>query len=110
MKSIKSNYSEKGLWNKIKKYAKIAGKELIEKVLWLYYAMQRPDCPAWAKAVIIGALAYFILPTDAIPDVLPGIGYTDDLAVVMAALGTVSIYVDKEVKRKAKEKLSDWFD
>ncbi len=61
------------------KAAGAAGKEVIRKALQLYYAMKRPDCPAWAKAVIIGALAYFIVPTDALPDFIPAIGYTDDL-------------------------------
>ncbi len=110
MKSIKDSYSRESFFNKINMYAKVAGKEVIEKALWLYYAMQRPDCPVWAKTIIIGALAYFIFPADAIPDIIPVAGYTDDLGAIIAAISTVSIYIDKDVKAKAKEKLSDWFD
>ena len=78
--------------------------------MWLYYAAQREDTPAWAKAVIYGALGYFILPLDAIPDVMPGIGYTDDLGVLGAAITTVASYIDDSVKELAREKIAEWFD
>ncbi len=104
----KNRFSEKSFWNKIAKYGKAAGREVIEKVLWLYYAMKREDCPAWARAVIIGAIAYFILPSDAVPDVLPGIGFTDDLGVLLAAIKTVAAFVDDDVKRQAEESIPDW--
>ena len=58
---------------------------MIEKALWLYYAAQQPNTPVWAKTLIYGALAYFVLPFDAIPDVLLGLGFTDDMAVLLAA-------------------------
>jgi uncharacterized membrane protein YkvA (DUF1232 family) len=103
-------FSDDGFWEKIVNYAKKAGKEVIEKGLWLYYAAQREDTPAWAKAVIYGALGYFILPLDAIPDVMPGIGYTDDLGVLAAAITTVASYIDDSVKELAREKIAAWFD
>lgn len=103
------NYSEDGFWSKVVKYAKTAGQEVIEKALWLYYAAQNSQTPAWAKATIYGALGYFILPIDAIPDVLPAAGYTDDLGVLAAAIGAVSIYITEDVKRQASAKLLDWF-
>lgn len=102
------NYSEEGFWNKLKKYAIKAGKEVIEKALWLYYAAQNPATPAWAKTTIYGALGYFILPIDIIPDFLPG-GYVDDLGVMVAAIAAVSSYIDDEVKEKATQKLTSWF-
>lgn len=103
------NFSEDGFWNKVVKYAKAAGLEVIEKALWLYYAAQTPQTPAWAKATIYGALGYFILPVDAIPDVLPGVGYTDDLGIIAAAITAVSMYITEDVKRQASQKLQDWF-
>ena len=103
------DFSDDGFWNKVVKYAKAAGREVIEKALWLYYAAQNPQTPAWAKATIYGALGYFILPVDAIPDVLPGMGYTDDLGVIAAAITAVSVYITDEVKRQASQKLQDWF-
>jgi hypothetical protein len=46
--SYEKEFSDEGLWGKIKNYAKSAGKEVIEKALWLYYAAQNPETPAWA--------------------------------------------------------------
>ena len=104
-----SQYSDKGFWGKVAEFAKIAGKEVIEKALWLYYASQQPQTPAWAKATIYGALGYFILPVDAIPDFIPVAGYTDDLGVLIAAVATVAMYVTDEVKILAAQKLETWF-
>lgn len=103
------DFSDDGFWNKVVKYAKTAGQEVIEKALWLYYAAQNAQTPAWAKATIYGALGYFILPIDAIPDVLPGVGYTDDLGVLAAAITAVSMYITDDVKQQASQKLRDWF-
>ncbi len=103
-------YSDSGFWEKVRSFAKQAGREVIEKALWLYYAAQRPDTPTWAKTVIYGALVYFISPIDAIPDVTPVIGYVDDLGALAAAFGMVSMYIDEGVREQAKKKLSDWFD
>lgn len=103
------HYSETGFWDKLKQYALTAGKELVEKALWLYYAAQDPSTPAWAKSVMYGALGYFILPLDAIPDLTPLIGYSDDLGVLAAALAAVSMYLTDEVKQQARQKLTAWF-
>jgi len=104
-----ARYSDESFWEKVKKYAVAAGKEVIEKALWLYYAMKREDCPAWAKAVIVGALAYFILPTDAVPDFIPGVGYVDDLGAIAAAITTVAQFIDENVKKQAKKKVKEIF-
>lgn len=104
-----NEYSEQDLWDKVKMFAKSAGKEVIERVLLLYYAMKKPDCPAWAKATIIGALAYFIMPADLVPDILPMIGYTDDLAVLASAIATVISLIDDDVRLKAAKRLSQIF-
>lgn len=104
-----SQYSEKGLWEKLKQVAVQAGKDVVEKVLMLYFAAQRPETPIWAKTVIYSALAYFILPTDAIPDFTPFVGYADDVSTIAAALVTVAMCITPEVKQSAKQKLQDWF-
>ena len=106
---IPAGYSESRFWDKLKKYARVAGSEVIEKALWLFYAAQRPETPVWAKTVIYGALAYFILPTDAIPDLVPLAGYTDDLGALAAAIGMVTLYISDEVKEKARQKMQAWF-
>lgn len=108
MADHRGSYSESSFWKKCRGAASAAGKEVLEKALWLYFAMQKEDCPAWAKAAIIGALAYFIFPADAIPDIVPVAGYTDDLSVLAGAVATVASQIDREVKRKATVKLGDW--
>ncbi len=102
-------YSEKNFWEKIKTFAKTAGKEVIEKALFLYYAAQQPATPLWAKTAIYGSLAYFISPLDAIPDLTPMLGYSDDLGILAAALVTVASYITDEVKQQAKNKMQTWF-
>ncbi|AEN89458.1 hypothetical protein BMWSH_2576 [Priestia megaterium WSH-002] len=102
-------YSEEKFWDKLKKFGKKAGANVVYAVLLLYYTLQKPDIPPKAKAVIIGALGYFILPLDLIPDFAAGIGFTDDLGALGLALIQVAMYIDEGVKLKAKEKLKRGF-
>ena len=104
-----NEFDDGSFWNKVKHFALKAGREVIEKALWLYYAAQQPNTPAWARTVIYGALAYFVLPVDAVPDAIPVAGFTDDLGALVAALGTVSMYVTDQVKQMASEKMREWF-
>ena len=106
----KKDYSERKLWKKIAKYAKKIGKAAVIKLLHLYYTAQEPETPAWAKAKIIGALGYFIVPFDVIPDVLPGVGLTDDLVVVAWAIAAVAIHMTDKTKKQAEEKLDEMLD
>ena len=62
-----------------------------------------------AKGVIVGALGYLILPTDLIPDILPGAGYGDDWGAIVAALATVATYIKDEHKDKAGEQVKRLF-
>ena len=102
-------YSDAGFWEKLKGYAKIAGREVVEKALLLYYAAQEENAPAWAKATIVAALGYFIVPLDAIADLTPAIGYTDDLGVLVLALAAVATYVNDNVRAKTADKMQRWF-
>ncbi len=103
------NYSEKGLWEKISKFAKEAGRDVIEKALVLYFAASDPDTPKKSKAIIFSALGYFILPLDAIPDITPILGFTDDLGAIALALATVAAHIKPEHREKAKQKIVQWF-
>lgn len=96
------------LWQKLNRYARQIGYEVLEKVLYLYFAAQRPDTPAWAKAVIYGALGYFVPSTDDLLDMIPG-GYSDDLGVLTGALATVAFCITPEDKAQARQELTDWF-
>lgn len=95
------------LWHKIKHHAGQIGHKGLVLVLKLYYAAQDSDTPAWAKATIYTAIAYFILPLDGIPDFLLG-GYTDDIGTLTAALVTVASHVKPEHQDQAEAKLAQW--
>jgi uncharacterized membrane protein YkvA (DUF1232 family) len=107
---MSEDFDEKSFWDKVSGYARLAGREVIEKSLWLYYAAQSPRTPKWAKSVIYGALAYFVLPVDAIPDLIPLVGFTDDLGALAAAVASVAMYIDDDVKEKTRLKMAVWFD
>lgn len=104
-----NEFDDGSFWDKVKNFALKAGKEVIEKALWLYYAAQQPNTPVWAKTVIYGALAYFVLPVDAVPDAIPVAGFTDDLGALAAALGAVAMYVTEDVKQMAADRMREWF-
>jgi uncharacterized membrane protein YkvA (DUF1232 family) len=105
----KTEFQDDHLWAKLKNFALSAGKEVVEKALCLYYAAQQPNTPLWAKTVVYGALTYFISPIDAVPDITPVLGYSDDLGVLVSAVLTVAMYVTDDVKQQAGDKLQTWF-
>ncbi len=96
----------RGFWRKLQELA--SQLPFAEDLLTAHYCAFDRETPLHVKAALIGALAYFVLPTDAIPDVLPVIGYTDDAAVLAAAikLVTSSITPDhREAARRALERM-----
>lgn len=103
------NYSEDGLWKKIGNVAKKAGLKTVYMVLLLYYVLMSDKTPTKYKAMIIGALGYFILPLDAIPDFVPAVGYTDDVAAIAGVILAVAKCISPEIEAQAKAKLADWF-
>ena len=104
-----SYFSESAFWAKVKRFAKKAGAKVIYLALLLYYALVSSNTPGWAKTAIISALAYFICPIDLIPDTIPIIGFSDDLAALAAALKAVDVCITPEIAAQAKAKLNDWF-
>lgn len=102
-------YTEATFWEKLAQHAKVAGGEVVMAALKLYYAANQPSTPVWAKSIAYGALAYFILPIDAIPDTIPVVGYTDDLGVLIAAVAAIAANIDGSVKELAQKKFEDWF-
>jgi uncharacterized membrane protein YkvA (DUF1232 family) len=102
-------FSESAFWNKLKHYARQAGIQTVYAALLLYYAFRRKETPAWAKHMILGVLGYFLAPINALPDLTPILGYTDDIGVLTFGLVTVASYVNDEVKEKARHRLGSWF-
>lgn len=79
----------------------------IEDVVAAYYCAFDPATPKHARAVLLAALAYFVMPIDAIPDVFTGLGFTDDAAVLTIALTTMRAYITQahhEAARKVLDK------
>lgn len=107
--AFSKEYTEQGFWSKLTGFALAAGREVVGNALKLYYTAQDPACPSWAKAVIVGALGYFISPIDAIADPLPAVGFADDLGVLAMALATVATHITDETRAKAEETLKRWF-
>lgn len=104
------SYSEDSFWDKVKDVALKVGAKGIYYALILYFVLQRDDIPYKVKAIIIGALGYFIFPIDVIPDIIPVVGYTDDIGALLLAIGQVSMYIDENVKNSAKQQMKQWFD
>ena len=102
-------FNDSKLWKKLKKVARKAGRKAVYYVLVLYYVARDPAVPSSLKLKILGALGYFILPLDFIPDAILGLGFTDDLAALAWALFKIKKYITPEIERKARERMREWF-
>jgi len=98
------NYSEEDFWDKLFKYAVKISRTLLEQALILFYALQDPNVPAWAKASILPALGYFIFPIDVIPDVIPVVGLTDDASVIAGVIALLNAYISPVTRKKHRLK------
>ena len=108
--SYANKFSQSEFVEKISRIAKRAGAKLVYAALILYYTLQSDKVSTANKALIIGALGYMISPLDGIPDAIPIVGLTDDLAVLLYVLKKVWGDVAPEIQEKAKQRLSKWFD
>jgi len=91
----------KGFWVKLRR---VAGKlPFLDQLIAAYYCAIDPATPLRAKAILMGALAYFVLPADLIPDFLSGIGFADDATVLYAAIRAVSDHIKPAHRDRAKE-------
>ncbi len=70
-----------------------------------YFAAIDPATPRKAKMVLFAALAYFVIPTDALPDVVAGFGFTDDATVLATAIGVVGAHIREPHRRAARRLL-----
>lgn len=104
-----ADYNEEAFLHKAMRFAGVIGREALLKAFQLYYVMQKPELPAKVKTIIMGALAYLVLPVDVVPDLLPVVGYTDDVAVLAYALLQALPYMDDEVNAKAEQMVQKIF-
>jgi uncharacterized membrane protein YkvA (DUF1232 family) len=78
-------------WAKLKRFA--ARIPFAEDLVAAYYCALDPATPIRVRGMLLAALAYFILPTDFIPDILGGLGFADDMALITAVIGLVSSHI-----------------
>ncbi|WP_045383681.1 YkvA family protein [Vibrio campbellii] len=97
---------EKTFWRKMKNSVKKAGEEIAVMGIKSWLAMADSNTSVRHKAILGGALAYFVLPTDMVPDVLAGVGFTDDMAALTLAANSVGNAITDEHEAQAREKLS----
>jgi uncharacterized membrane protein YkvA (DUF1232 family) len=93
----------RGFWPKIRRSA--ASIPFADQVLSVWYAARDPETPMGAKGLMLGALAYFVMPIDAIPDIFAGIGFTDDAAVIAALIATLGANIKRRHRDAAAEAL-----
>ena len=91
-------------WCKLKRV--VAHLPFAEDLLAAYYCAFDHATPVKVKATLVGALAYFVLPFDAVPDMLPLVGFTDDAAVLLAALRMVAGHMRAEHRDAARAALA----
>lgn len=98
------------LWQYIKQYAVKAGRESTRIVLELYYVLKAPTTPIMDKTIIIGALAYQLLPKDLLSHKKFGIlGLADNVATLAIAYNRVKHHVTPDIKTQVEDVLNQWF-
>ncbi|MGF1497302.1 MAG: YkvA family protein [Elainellaceae cyanobacterium] len=102
-------YSDDKFLKKMKEFGTQAGKGLVEQAFIMWYVLHDPNTPTHAKLTIAGALAYWILPIDMVPDILPAIGFTDDLSIIATALAGIAMSITPEIRDKAKQQTKALF-
>ena len=92
-------------WPKMKRY--LAQIPFAKDLTSAYYAATDPETPLSVRVSLLAALAYFIIPTDAIADFIPGIGFIDDAATLAATMQLVMIYITPEHRKRAEAALAE---
>ena len=92
-----------GFWRKMRRYAKRI--PFAEEAVAAWYCTRDPKTPTHIRAAALAALAYFVIPTDALPDILPTLGLADDAAMFWAVWQMISRYVTDEHRDKAAQAL-----
>ena len=97
--------NEKRFWKKLKRV--LARIPFAEDLVAAYYCASDPDTPSYVRAVLLGAVAYFVMPVDMVPDILAGLGFTDDASVLAAAVAAVGRHMQPRHRDQAKQALNE---
>ena len=79
----------------------------MDEVVAAYFAMLDPQTPLRARLILIGALAYFVLPFDLVPDIIFGVGFLDDASILAAAIASVRSSITDDHREAARQALAD---
>ncbi len=94
---------ERGFWSKVRRT--LGRVPFVEDAVAAYFCALDKQTPLAVKAVLMGALAYFVMPVDMIPDFLPWFGFADDAAVLAAAIRAVAPHIGARHRRQARAAL-----
>lgn len=105
--SYSKYYDDKRFWRKVRRIAQKVGGSVLKPVLLLFYMMKSDAVSLKDKAYIVGALGYFVLPIDIVPDFIAGLGYTDDLAVITLLIKYLKDNITPDIEMRAEAKIRD---
>ena len=98
------------LWDKLKTYALRAGRVATKPILTFYYVMHQTETTTLEKALIYGAIAYIIIPSDLLPRrTLSILGILDDAAVIAYVYKKISNKITAEITNEVNDALDQWF-
>ncbi len=100
---VNATLVRRGFWPKLRRAARHI--PFAEDAVALFHAGMDKETPVAAKATVLAALAYFVTPIDVIPDILPALGFTDDAAVIAAALAIARRHIKPEHREAARAQL-----
>lgn len=105
-----ADFDPRDVWDKIARRLADLGGSAVRKLLVAWFVATDPETPMWARTALAGALAYFALPVDGIPDFVPVVGYSDDMSILAAALAAAAICVRPRHVKRAQEVWKGWID
>jgi uncharacterized membrane protein YkvA (DUF1232 family) len=100
---------EAGLFRKFRAKLKRVGRRIpfAEDILAAYFCTLDPATPNRVRLVLLGAIAYFVMPLDVLPDLLPLVGFADDAALLLAAVSQVAGSINESHREQARAALRD---
>ncbi|HMV38250.1 MAG TPA: YkvA family protein [Plasticicumulans sp.] len=98
-KGFGQHYDEQSFLQKLARHPALG---FLEDAVALWFCLRDPETPAWAKALIVAALGYFICPLDLVPDAIPVAGWADDASVIAAAAAAISGFITDEHRAAAR--------
>lgn len=109
IRKYKKHFNLSAFNSKMNRVIRVVGVRGIYTVLLLFYSLKQKDTPVWARNVVVGVLGYFISPVDALPDLTPFIGYTDDIGLLGFGLVAIAAYITNDIRGKAQSDVHKFF-